>query len=82
MGLITAVHEELAEEPPAWADTVVAFFEILNEKNLAALQRAGKTVFVWTINEEANMRKFVDMGVDGIASDDPILLKKVLTGHY
>ena len=37
-------------------------------------------VHVWTINEEQEMRRLIEIGVDGIMTDDPILLQKVLSG--
>jgi glycerophosphoryl diester phosphodiesterase len=39
----------------------------------------GLQVHVWTINEEAEMRRLLDLGVDGIMSDETALLKKVFT---
>jgi glycerophosphoryl diester phosphodiesterase len=35
-------------------------------------------VFVWTVNEEADMRALLEMGVDGIMTDRPDLLAKVM----
>jgi glycerophosphoryl diester phosphodiesterase len=40
----------------------------------------GKLVFTWTVNEEAEMRRLAEIGVDGIMSDKPSLLLSVL-GH-
>ena len=78
VGFITAS----AGDFPEGIEALVVFFRILKKNILDNLHQSGKTVFVWTINEEKNMRKYIQMGLDGIASDDPILLKKVLTGHY
>lgn len=39
--------------------------------------RLGLTVVVWTVNEPADMARMIDMGVDGIISDRPDLLRKV-----
>ncbi len=36
-------------------------------------------VHVWTINEEAEMQRLLEIGVDGIMTDDPILMQKVLS---
>ncbi len=40
--------------------------------------RAGLEVHVWTVNEEAEMRGLLDIGVDGILSDYPARLLAVL----
>lgn len=46
----------------------------LNVGDLQALREAGVAVFVWTINDEANMRSFTAAGVTGIITDFPQLL--------
>ena len=33
---------------------------------------------VWTINEEKDMQRLIDLGVDGIMTDKPEMLKNVL----
>ncbi|GGL78405.1 glycerophosphoryl diester phosphodiesterase [Deinococcus aerolatus] len=43
-----------------------------------AMHRRGVAVQVWTINDEATMRRLIRMGVDGILTDDPALLRRVL----
>jgi glycerophosphoryl diester phosphodiesterase len=40
--------------------------------------RSGKEVHVWTVNERADMQRFVDYGVDNIITDHPALLRDVL----
>jgi glycerophosphoryl diester phosphodiesterase len=43
------------------------------------VHQLGKKVNVWTVNEPANLRKYVNMGVDGIITDYPDRLKKILS---
>jgi glycerophosphoryl diester phosphodiesterase len=38
----------------------------------------GLVVHVWTINEPAEMRRLLDLGVDGIVTDRADLLRDVL----
>ena len=38
----------------------------------------GLVVHVWTINDPAEMRRLLDLGVDGIVTDRADLLKQVL----
>ncbi len=42
------------------------------------LHRKNIAVHVWTINDEADMRRLLNMGVDGIFTDNPRLLIKAL----
>ena len=40
--------------------------------------RAGQGVFVWTVNRPQQMRMLFDMGVDGLISDFPAILRRVV----
>ena len=42
------------------------------------IRSRGIRVHVWTVNAEADMRRLLDIGADGIITDDPRLLRKVL----
>ena len=42
------------------------------------LHAAGKTVFVWTVNEQRQMMEFAERGVEGLISDDTRLLVETL----
>lgn len=41
----------------------------------------GKAIHAWTINDEEKMHYLIDIGVDGIMTDKPNLLKAVLNEH-
>lgn len=41
----------------------------------------GLAVHVWTINDRAEMEWLIEIGVDGIMTDRPTLLEKVLRSH-
>lgn len=43
-----------------------------------ALRKARKDIFVWTVNDEATMRRLIEMGATGLFTDFPQLLKSVL----
>ena len=38
---------------------------------VASVHGAGKAVFVWTVNDPAEVRCFLALGVDGICTDFP-----------
>ena len=42
------------------------------------IHAAGIKVGVWTVNEPSEMKRFLDMGVDRIYTDDPLALKGIL----
>ena len=52
----------------------------VREDRLAALSETGRTVAVWTVNDEAEMRRLIGLGVDRLITDRPALCRQVLEG--
>ena len=50
-------------------------------ENIDRIHRAGKRVFVWTVNEEDTMKRLVSLNVDAILTNDPALCRTV-TDQY
>jgi len=50
---------------------------VVDARFIRAAHALGLAVHVWTINGEAQMNRLLDMGVDGIMTDAPDVLKKV-----
>jgi glycerophosphoryl diester phosphodiesterase len=73
--------EGSATVPPVSAFQVPATYgdiDVVTESFISAAHQAGIAVHVWTINEEAEMARLVDLGVDGIVSDRPTPLAAIL----
>ena len=51
---------------------------ILDQRFVDVAHRNGLPVHVWTIDDEAEMERLLDLGVDGIMTDRPSVLKEVL----
>jgi len=51
---------------------------VVDALTVGHFHRLGIPVHVWTVDEEADMRALLDLGVDGIMSDRPDLLARVL----
>ena len=52
-----------------------------SKANAAFIRRAhnaGKTVFVWTVNDALSLSHWMSMGVDGIITDEPALARDIL----
>jgi len=50
----------------------------LNKKWLADIKSHNIPVNVYTVNDEKNMKRFINMGVNGIFTNNPDVLKKIL----
>lgn len=44
----------------------------------ASLDDAGKDLYVWTVNDPLEMSRYISMGADGLITDEPAMVRKVL----
>ncbi len=51
---------------------------LVDRESVRVLHAAGKKVITWTVNEENEMQRVSRCGVDGVISDDPEKLRRVL----
>lgn len=51
---------------------------LVDQRFVATAHRLGVDVHVWTIDEPAEMERLLDLGVDGIMTDQPAVLRDVL----
>jgi len=57
------------------------FHGSLTPEALAEAHRLGLRVQVWTVNQPADMARFIDMGVDGVTTDYPPRLRRVMAAR-
>jgi len=50
---------------------------LVDAEVLAAARAAGVRLAAWTVNEEADVRRMIDLGVDMVMSDRPDLVKRL-----
>jgi glycerophosphoryl diester phosphodiesterase len=51
----------------------------VTQELVTALQQGNIKVYVWTVDEEEEMKKFIGWGVDGIYSNKPTILRKIVS---
>lgn len=62
--------------PPTWNG-----IPVVTARFLAAAHRRGAAVHVWTVNDPDEMHALLDLGVDGLMTDDAPVLKDVMTSR-
>jgi glycerophosphoryl diester phosphodiesterase len=67
-----------AEKLPKFGVFAMWVYHPLASAKLAGIcKRAGVELIVWTVDDEARLRKLVAMGVDGLVSNDPRLYHRL-----
>ena len=82
LGLICENRRQLAKWKDLPIQAVMLNRGLVSRKLVEELKSEGKQVFVWTVNSAREMKKFADVGVDGIISDDTKLLVETLRPNY
>ncbi|AWI06439.1 glycerophosphodiester phosphodiesterase [Clostridium drakei] len=61
------------------ADALHPFYpSVMNEKIVTCIKKNGIKINAYTVNEEMHMKKLIELGVDGIITNYPDRLKKIL----
>jgi glycerophosphoryl diester phosphodiesterase len=66
---------------PCKADGMALEASLITEMEVEACRAAGLQLVVWVVNEPTRMRHFIELGVDGIITDRPDLLRATLNRH-
>lgn len=64
------------------ADAIHPYLYAINKEVIDGVKKEGILTNVFTVDEEKQMKYFITAGADGIITDYPDKLKKVLEGYY
>jgi glycerophosphoryl diester phosphodiesterase len=78
LGFICETEAQFIRWPQMPAEYVIPHHNLLRRNLISKIKDAGKKVIVWTVNAPAEMKRFAEWGVDGIISDHPKLLARIL----
>ena len=62
--------------PDLQVDAIWAFYGVVTPRLVKVTRAAGVKLNVWTIDDPKIIQRMVELGADGIVSNDPILLNK------
>jgi len=78
LGLICETRWELRSWSRLPVEYVIAQCRLVDSRLVSELRDSRKQVFVWTVNDASKMRRFRELAVDAIISDDTRLLSETL----
>jgi glycerophosphoryl diester phosphodiesterase len=79
LGLICESKTQLRLWSELPVQYVIPHYDLAEPDLVRKIKGAGKKVFVWTVNDPVDMKRFAECGVDGIISDDTSLLCQTVT---
>jgi glycerophosphoryl diester phosphodiesterase len=81
LGVLRVLGLSRAKVPAVQAPVTWRGRTLIDEPFVRRAHKRGLEVHAWTIDDAAEMARLLDLGVDGIMTDRPALLRDVLTGR-
>jgi glycerophosphoryl diester phosphodiesterase len=79
-GLVTGFICDTQRELARWIELpgqyVIPHYKLVDRRLVEEIQAGKRKVFVWTVNDERQMHRLAEWGVDAIISDDTALLAR------
>ena len=75
-GFICDTQRELARWTGLPGKYVMPHYKLVDRRLVEEIHAEGRKVFVWTVNDEHQMHRLADWGIDAIISDDTALLAR------
>lgn len=80
VGLLARPHPSRLPEIAEWADQLNPNHRTVGTAYVKSIHNTGMECFVWTANSRSALTRAIGLGVDGIITDRPLLLQRLL-GH-
>jgi glycerophosphoryl diester phosphodiesterase len=80
LGLICETQSQLKRWTELPVEHIFAHYSLVGANTVEDIKSAGKKIMVWTVNLSTDIKRFSQMGVDGIISDNPKRLVSALRG--
>lgn len=79
-GLLFATPAQEREGLPywKWLDLILPRYNLVSEDLVERAHSKGLKVIAWTVDKPEEIRRLIDLGVDGIASNYPALLTRIM----
>ena len=74
IGVPTGVLQAACAQVPVWWNGI----KVVDHRFVQTMKARGLHTHVWTVNEPEEMNRLLDLGVEGLMSDRPAVLKSVL----
>ncbi len=68
----------LQERKWKWADLILPRYNLITEDLVEKAHSKGLKIVAWTVDNPEEIRRLIDLEVDGIASNYPVLLTRIL----
>jgi glycerophosphoryl diester phosphodiesterase len=78
LGVICETQSQLDHWPQLPVEYVIPHHKLLQGKFISEMKASGKRILVWTVNSATDMKRLSKSGVDGIISDNPKQLARIL----
>ncbi len=81
LGIICGRSHDFAAWHKMPVQYVMPRYTLVTRKLIEDIHAAERSVLVWTVNRSGDIRRMADFGVDGVVSDDTVLLCRTLRGR-
>lgn len=78
VGLVCKRPAELVSWRDLPADYVIVHPPLITRKLIRIIHESARKIFAWTVNDAQSMTRLATWGVDGIISNNPRLLVRIL----